>query len=165
MSLRIYRAYNIFLPVYVSSQWLNHFICLFFSFLLSTSGVWLFIDKSGLACCLDFTQSGWRCIGHFCPAERHWRTICTVLQPMGSKCRYLKKCLRPYWPIWSRKTWTKYTPLTLLSQQRKLKWNTFCVIKSLEHLKNLKNGPGPYLILKPTVNVIKSQIHLLRRSR
>jgi hypothetical protein len=41
----------------------------------------------------------------------------------------------------------------------------FCNIKSLEHLKNLKNGPLVlYLGLKLTVHVFKSKIHLVRQS-
>ncbi len=37
---------------------------------------------------------------------------------------------------------------------------TFCVIKSLEHLKNLKTGRVLYLGLELTTHVLKSQIHL-----
>jgi hypothetical protein len=40
----------------------------FLSFTLITSGVQLCIDKSGLACCLHCTESGWRCIGPSPPA-------------------------------------------------------------------------------------------------
>jgi hypothetical protein len=47
---------------------------------------------------------------------RRCRTIFTVLQPMGSNGRYLKKCPKPCWPIRSKETWTKYMPLTLLRQ-------------------------------------------------
>jgi hypothetical protein len=36
--------------------------CLFLSFTLITSGKYLCIDESGLACCLYFTKSGWHCI-------------------------------------------------------------------------------------------------------
>jgi len=35
---------------------------------------------------------GWHCIGRFAPA---WRKICTILQPMGTKNRYLKKSTKP----------------------------------------------------------------------
>jgi hypothetical protein len=52
----------------------------------------------------------------------------------------------------TKETWTKYMPLTLLSQ-RKLALtarNTLCVIKSLEQLKNLKNGLVSYLSLAYT---------------
>jgi hypothetical protein len=38
----------------------------------------------------------------------------------------------------------------------------FCFRKSLEHLKKLKNGPVPNLLLELTKQVIKSQIHLVR---
>jgi hypothetical protein len=41
---------------------------------------------------------------------------------------------------------------------------TFCVIKSLEHLKNVKTGRVPYLGLELTMHVIESQIHLVRQS-
>jgi len=40
---------------------------------------------------------------------------------------------------------------------------TFCVIKSLEHLKNLKTGHVPHLGLELTMHVIKSQIYLVRQ--
>jgi hypothetical protein len=49
---------------------------------------------------------------------RRCRKICTILQPMGSKGRYLKKSTNPCRPIKSKKTWTKYTPLTLLSNRK-----------------------------------------------
>jgi hypothetical protein len=39
---------------------------------------------------------------------------------------------------------------------------TFCVIKSLEHLKNFKNGPVLYLSPKLTLYVIKGQIRLVK---
>jgi hypothetical protein len=41
---------------------------------------------------------------------------------------------------------------------------TFCVIKSMEHLKNVKNGPILYLGLKLTIHVIKNQTYLVRQS-
>jgi hypothetical protein len=47
-----------------------------------------------------------------------WRKICTILQPMGSKGRYLKKGPEPCRPIRSKEIWIKYTPLTLLSQSK-----------------------------------------------
>ncbi len=49
---------------------------------------------------------------------RHWCKICTILQPMGNKGRYLKKCPKPWWPIRSEERWTQYTPTTLLSQRK-----------------------------------------------
>ncbi len=55
-------------------------------------------------------------------------------------------------PIRSKETWTKNTPLTLLSQ-RKLSLavrNTLCVIKSLEHLKKFKKWPCP--LFRPRTN-------------
>ena len=77
----------------------------------------MFIDKSGLACCLYCTKSGWRCLVKFA-----------------------------------------------LSSSRNREKYTFCNTKSLEHLKNLKNGPVPYLGIDLTIHVIKSQIHLVRQS-
>jgi hypothetical protein len=41
---------------------------------------------------------------------------------------------------------------------------TFCTMKSLEHLKNLKIGPVLYLSIELPIHVIKSQIHLVRQS-
>ncbi len=77
---------------------------------------------------------------------RLWRKIkfAYLLQSTRSKGQYLKKCPNPAVPIRSKETWTKYTPLTLLSQ-RKLALtarNTiFAVIKALEVLqpKKFKN--------------------------
>jgi hypothetical protein len=85
---------------------------------------------------------------------RHWRKICTILQPMGSKGQYLTKCLKSCLPIRSKETWTKYTPLTLLSQ---------CKL-ALTATKKIKTGRVPYLGLEVTMHVIKSQIHLVRQS-
>jgi hypothetical protein len=42
---------------------------------------------------------------------RRWRKICTILQPMGSKGQFLKKCPKPCLPIKSKETWMKYTPV------------------------------------------------------
>ncbi len=41
--------------------------------------------------------------------------------------------------------------------------HTFCVIKLLEHLKNVKTGRGLYLGVGLTMHVFKSQIHLGRQ--
>jgi hypothetical protein len=41
---------------------------------------------------------------------------------------------------------------------------TFCIIKSLEHLNNLKTCRFPYIGLELTIYVIKSQFHLVRQS-
>ncbi len=60
------------------------------------------------------------------------RTICTILQPMGSMGRYLKKSTKPCWPIRSKETWTKYTPTTFLSQ-RKLALTAINTLFELEH--------------------------------
>jgi hypothetical protein len=49
--------------------WLNDVSCIFLSFPLITSGVYgNCSDKSGLACCLYCTKSGWHYICHFPPA-------------------------------------------------------------------------------------------------
>jgi hypothetical protein len=54
-----------------------------------------------------------------------------------------------------------YTPLVINWNDKKkqptLLSHFFCIIKSLEHLKNLKNGLVLYSGLKLTINVIKSQ--------
>jgi hypothetical protein len=47
-----------------------------------------------------------------------WCKICTILQPLGSKGRYLKKSTKPCWPLRSKETWIKYSPLILLSQPK-----------------------------------------------
>ncbi len=88
---------------------------------------------------------------------------------MGSMGRYPKKCPKLCWPIRSKETWTKYTPLTLLNHRKLALINreicTFIVLKSLQHLTNLtKNYPFPYLGLEITRHVIKNQIHLVRQS-
>jgi hypothetical protein len=101
----IYRAINIFLA---SLNWLNNVSCLFLSFQLITSGVYLCIEKQ-----VDWLAAGMalRVVGTvFVIFLRCWRTICTVVQPMESKGRCLKKCPIPSWPIRSKETWTKYTP-------------------------------------------------------
>ncbi len=49
----------------------------------------------------------------------------------------------------------------------KMDWlakNTFCVVKSLEHLKNLRTGRILNLGLELTMHVFKSPIHLVRQS-
>jgi hypothetical protein len=47
---------------------------------------------------------------------------------------------------------------------RKYKIGTYALKKSLEHLKNLKNGTVLFLGLELTIHVFKSQIHLVRQS-
>ncbi len=89
-----------------------------------------------------------------------WRTIYTVLQQMGSKDRYLKKCPKHRWPIRIKETCTKYTPLTLLSQRKlaltaRIHFLAYTV-KSLKQLKNLKNGLVHCLGLELTIHVIKN---------
>ncbi len=56
---------------------------------------------------------------------QRWRKICTVLQPMGNKGRYLKKCPKRCCPIRSKETRIKYMPLTLLTARNTL----FCYYK------------------------------------
>ncbi len=74
---------------------------------------------------------------------------------MESKGRYLKKSPKPCWPIKSKETWIKYALLAQISQ-RKLAFNrekyTFCVVKSLAHIKNVKTGGVPYLGLELTMH-------------
>ncbi len=43
--------------------------------------------------------------------------ICTIIQPMESKGRYLNKSIKPCWPIKSKVTWIKYKQLTFLNQR------------------------------------------------
>ncbi len=61
----------------------------------------------------------------------------------------------------------KNKQLTLISKHKtrinRQKY-TFCNKTSLEQLKILKNGPVRYLGLKLTIQVIKSQIHLVTQS-
>ncbi len=56
----------------------------------------LFIDKNGLACSLYCTKSGRRCIGRLplVKSSSQWE----------AKGRYLKKGLKPRWPIRSKET-------------------------------------------------------------
>ncbi len=63
------------------------------------------LTKSGLACCLNCTKRGWRCISHFPLALAY---SLHSPQPMGSKGLYMKKCLKPCWPELPR---TKYACL------------------------------------------------------
>jgi hypothetical protein len=95
---------------------------------------------------------------------RRWRKIGTLLQPMGSKNRYLQKSIKPCLTIVRKESWIKYTPLTLLSQghlPREI--YTFCVIKPLEPLQNLKISHVPYLGQELTMHVLISQIYLVRQ--
>ncbi len=84
--------------------------CLVLSFLLITSGVYLFIDKSGLACCLYCTKSSRRCICCvLCSPSIGVRFPQSAMQPMGRKGRYLKKSTKSCWTIRSKETWVKGT--------------------------------------------------------
>ncbi len=115
------------------------------------------------AACIELRVVGAALVGFL----RRWRKICTILQPMGSKGRYLKKCPKPCSPIRSKETCAKYAPTTLLGQRKLALTNrekyTFCVIKSLDHVKFFLNGPVSYFGLELTTHVIKSQIHLVRQ--
>ncbi len=145
---------TVFHVVNASLRWLYNVSCLFLSFLLITSGVQLCIDESGLACCL------------YCTKNSYWRKIYTILQPMGRKGRYLKKCPKLCCPIRCKETQTKRAPTTLLSQ-RKLPLtarNTVLYYKIICAAKNFKNGPVPYLSLELTKQAITSHIHLMRQS-
>jgi hypothetical protein len=70
---------------------------------------------------------------------------------MGSKgrCPIHEEMSQTSWPSKSKETWTKYKPETLLSI-RKLALTARNTLrnKSLENLKNLKNGRVPYLGLE-----------------
>ncbi len=125
----------------------------------------LLIKKSGLAwlaACIVLRVVGAVLIVFL----RHWRTVCTILQPMGCKGRYLKKCPKPCLPIRSKETWIKYryTSTTYKTSVNPRKQYTFCIIKSFEQIKIFKNDPVLYLGLELTIQVIKSQIHLVRQS-
>jgi hypothetical protein len=66
MSLRIYRAINIFIYVNASLHWVNNINCLFSSFLLITSGVqFALIKVDWLAACIALKLG----ICHFPPAK------------------------------------------------------------------------------------------------
>jgi hypothetical protein len=105
--------YFYFLDVPPSLYWLNNVSCLFLSSLLITSGVWLCTDKSGLACCLYCTKIGWRSICHFPPAlayslhspSANGKQV-PIPEDISQTLRTNKK----------QETWSKCTPLTLLSQ-------------------------------------------------
>jgi hypothetical protein len=64
--------------------------------------------------------------------HRRWPKICTTLQPLGSKGRYLKKCPKPWW-------------LTLLSQQNLALTarNTLFALKIIVAAKKFKKWPRP----------------------
>jgi hypothetical protein len=132
---RIYGAINIFLPVNTSLHWLNNVSFSFLLFPLITSAVKFCIYISGFACCLYCTKIGWRC------------TVFVIfLQPVGSKGRYLKKCPKPCWPIRSKETWTKYTPLTILNQRKlalTLRNTLFALYNHRSTLKILIMDPSP----------------------
>ncbi len=61
------------------------------------------IKLDWLAACISLRVIG----AVFVVFLRHWRKIWTILQPMESKDRYLKKCLKPSWPIRSKETWRR----------------------------------------------------------
>jgi hypothetical protein len=127
-------------------RWLNNVSCLILSFPLITSGVWcmyMCIDKSGLAQCLYLRVVFASLLVVFL---WRWLKICTIPQPISnfSKDRYLKKCPKPCWPIRNQDTWTKYTPVTLLSQCKLALTgrNTLFVLKIIGAPKQFKNWPS-----------------------
>ncbi len=94
---------------------------LFLSFLIITMEYnWSWIKVDWLAACITL------------------RVVGAVFVVIGSKARYLKKSTKCCWPIRSKETWVKYTPLTCSANANShyQEKNTYCVIKSLERLKN-----------------------------
>ncbi len=68
----------------------------------------------GLACCLYYTKSGWRCIGHFTPALAYNLHSPPANEKQGLIPEEMSQTvLGP-----CKETWTKYKPLTLLSQRK-----------------------------------------------
>jgi hypothetical protein len=79
------------------------------------SAVLLCIDKTGLACCLYCTKSGWRCFCHFPPA------LAYNLHTPPSKWEARADTLRMSRTLLTNKnqeTMEKHTLLTLLSQRK-----------------------------------------------
>jgi hypothetical protein len=68
-------------------------------------------------------------------------------------------------PIRNKETWTKCTPLTLLSQN-KLALTALFALYNHWSTEKFKNCPRPLFRprLEPTMHVVKSQIHLARQS-
>jgi hypothetical protein len=104
-------------------------ICLFLQLLLNTCGVWLFIDKSWLACCWFLTNTMQRRIDYH---QKRWRRICSFFPPM------ISKGLQP-WLILSTKMYTIY---------RWIKWSSVVRInrkkKNFFHkILKMYNPPRP----------------------
>ncbi len=140
-------AFHIFFLVNVSLRWINNVSCLFLSFPLITSGVYLCIVKSGLACCLCLAvywsfSSG---VG-VAQSSSQWEAGADNRRDVQNPADQWK-AKKPGLETWRI---LEYTPVIFLSQ-RKLavtaRNTLFCVVKLLEHLKNLKTGRVPYLVL------------------
>ncbi len=80
-----YIAKSVFLPVNASLRWLNNVSCLFLSFMLITSGVYLCI-----AACS--TMSSWLCFYCFPPGGLA-KKICRILQPREARTREMSQTL------------------------------------------------------------------------
>ncbi len=87
MSLYIYRAINIFLPVNANLHWLSNVSCL-----VEYNSLLIKVDFL-IAACIALRAVG----AVFVIFLRRWRSICTVLQPMGSKGRYLEEMSQTLW--------------------------------------------------------------------
>jgi hypothetical protein len=89
-----YIAESVSLGVHASLRCLHNVNCLFLSFLLIKSeSNWALIKGDWLAACIALRVVG----AVYVVVFRRWCKICTILQPMGSKGRYLKKCPKPWW--------------------------------------------------------------------
>jgi hypothetical protein len=80
---------RVFLAVNASLHWFYNVSCLFLSFLLIISGIQLFIDRSVGRYWLPAYITLRVVDAVLVVFLRHWRKICTIFQPMGSKGRYL----------------------------------------------------------------------------
>ncbi len=106
--------------------------CLFLSFSLIISGVKLILIKvDWLAACIALRVVGAVLVVFLL----RWRKIYTILQPMSSKGWNLKKCLKPCWLVKSSNTSNINKTMETCINRKKY---TFCVIKSVGHLKKLK---------------------------
>ncbi len=156
----IYNEKSVFLAVNVTWRWLNN-VCGVYRFpcFFSVSRVWEI--SSDIGSC--FPLAGGLC-KLYANAGGKW-----PLQHRPFLVQYKKQAN----PLLSMHNYTslvisrndKNKQLTSKPMQTRINCEkyTFCIIKSLEHLKNSKNGPGFYLGLELTIRVIKSKIHLVRR--
>ncbi len=127
------------------------------------------MDKSRLACGIYCTKSAVGAV--LVVFLQRWRIICTIPKPIGSKGRYLTKCPKPCRPIRSKEKGNldlEHAANLIKPTQTRINRQkyTFCVIKSLEHLKNVQNCPRP--LFRPgtdhTCHQIQIKIHLVKQS-